>query len=345
MAEKINPAQGKERVRKSPEERCRQNRPIASYTKMRRVYMAEPINETCWAYMKQLRENNKTKKVYEIDPYKEVYRFRENIYGILAESADGMGDVWMYLIIGPEKAMLIDTGFGIGDLKGLCNEITGGKELTVVNTHGHFDHAYGNCQFERVYCHEYEVPSLQNQDEHIWDYLFQEDGLPIWAEFDRKDIVRWKPYEIIGVPDGYTFDLGQGYEIEMIFLGGHTAGHVAFLDRRARTLFCGDDFISMRVGISGPKAGNPYGSFATVRAFCDNLERLAMRTNEFDSLFPGHFVVDLESSVVESMRKACQEVLAAPIANATGREETPWGIRYYKYVQGLGVLAYTEKAL
>ena len=30
---------------------------------------------------------------------------------------DGFADVWMYLVIGPEKALLIDTSFGIGDLK------------------------------------------------------------------------------------------------------------------------------------------------------------------------------------------------------------------------------------
>ena len=52
---------------------------------------------------------------------------------------------------------VIDTGFGIGDFKGLVRKLVGDKPLIVVNTHSHYDHAYGNCQFERCYCSEAEV--------------------------------------------------------------------------------------------------------------------------------------------------------------------------------------------
>ena len=97
----------------------RTNRPIASCMKGTRLVQRESIDATSWAFMKMLREQDRTKKVYPVDPYVEVYQFRDNLYGLLTESADGMGDPWMYLLIGPEKAMLVDTGFGIGNLKGL----------------------------------------------------------------------------------------------------------------------------------------------------------------------------------------------------------------------------------
>ena len=41
------------------------------------------------AWMEALRNFNKTKKVYDIDPYAEVYQFRENVYGILTDNLDG----------------------------------------------------------------------------------------------------------------------------------------------------------------------------------------------------------------------------------------------------------------
>ena len=334
----------KERIRLPREQWKRQNYPIQSSVKSKRIYMAEPINETCWAYMKLLREHSDMKKVYDVNPYAEVYQFRENVYAIFTESADGMGDAWMYLLIGPERAMLIDTGFGIGDLKGLCDAITGRKELLVVNTHGHYDHAYGNCRFERVYCHEYEVASLQGQDGHIWDYLFQDDGVPIWSEFDKEDLPAFKPYEICGVPDGYTWNLGEDYEVELIHLGGHTAGHAGFLDKKGRNFFCGDDFISMRVGIFGPRPYLPYGEYATVAAFYRNVEKLCGRLPEFDHLFPGHFVTDIESSVVPNMCKALQYVLAAPAENCDSWQDGPKGRTYQKYVEGLGTLAYRENS-
>lgn len=298
----------KERSALPPEQRARQNWPIENGLRVKRVYQREPIDETCWAYMKLLRETSGMRRVYDVDPYAEVYRFRENVYGILVESLDGMGDAWIYLVVGPERAMLIDTGFGLGDLKGLAQQLAGGKELIVVNTHGHFDHAYGNCQF------------------------------------DRGELVPFKKYEVVPCRDGHVFDLGDGYEIELVFLGGHSAGHAGYLDRRGRNFFAGDDIISMRVGVNGPKPGQPFGEFATVSTLRDNLERLAGRLNEFDHVFTGHFVTDLESSAVENMLKACSEAVKYPERCAYSAE-TEKGTQYFKYVEGLGCLAYRMDSL
>jgi glyoxylase-like metal-dependent hydrolase (beta-lactamase superfamily II) len=180
--------------------------------------------------MKELRESHKTKTIYPVNPYVEVYRFRDNLYGWFTHNLDGGGDVWMFLVVGPERALLIDTAYGLGDLPGLAAEITGGKPLLVANTHEHSDHAYGNCRFAKVYGHEYLVPYLETQNEHIWDYLFDEYGDNIWVEFDRADLPTFRKYEIVGVKDGYTFDLGGGHEVELVYQGGHSAGHAAYID-------------------------------------------------------------------------------------------------------------------
>ena len=340
----IKNANGKERVRRPENERGFQNLPIASEVRSKRVYMVEPINATCWAYMKLLRENSAIKRVYPVNPYAEVYKIRDNVWAIYTESADGMGDPWMYLIEGPEKAMLVDTGFGIGNLKGLCRELVGEKEIIVVNTHPHYDHAYGNSQFDRVYIHEYDAPALRQLDEHIWDYLFQDDGTPIWSEFDRKDIIPWKDYEIVAVPDGHTWDLGGGYEIELIQLGGHTPGSSAFLDKTGRNLYCGDDFVSMRVMVGGRRPGMEFAEYATIRQFRNQVEKLHRRVGEIDHLFPGHFVMDLGSEVIESMVSTLNEILQTPTENVI-KKETPRGIMYEKYVPGLGTVAYRDNGI
>jgi len=305
----------------------------------------EPVEQLSSAYMKLLREKDRTKTVYDINPYAEVYQFRDNVYGILTDSLDGMGAPWMYLIIGPEKAMLVDTSFGLGDLKGLVDELTGGMELIVVNTHASFDHSYGNFQFERVYCHEYCVPYLQKQlSPHIWDYLFDDHGQCKWTEFDRKDIVAYKEYQILGCPNGHVFNLGDDYEVELIFLPGHQAGHCGLLDKKDRILFCGDDFISMRVGIGGPKEGMPYGEFATVTALRNELEKLVVRVDEFDVLFPGHFIVDIENSVVRNLLEACDAVIADP-ENYDYLYTVKGKTSKQKFVKGLGTLGYTDRSV
>ena len=315
------------------------------FMKTKVLHEEEPVEPLSAAYMKELRLYNKTKKVYDVDPYAEVYQFRENVYGILTDSLDGMGAPWMYLIIGPQKAMLIDTSFGLGNLKGLVDEITGGMEVIVVNTHASYDHSYGNHQFGRAYCHEYCAPYLQKQlTPHLWDYLFHEDGTGKWTEFDKNDIIPYQEYEIVGVPNGHIFNLGEDYDIELVFLPGHQAGHAGFLDKKARILFCGDDFISMRVGIGGAKPGMPYREFATVTALRNELRKLVKRTDEFDSLMPGHFIVDIESSVVTGLLEACEAVVQNPddydylytVKGKTSRQ---------KFVKGLGTLAYNPETV
>ena len=340
-------AAGKERKRLPMNQRAARNKTILEPVGgLERVYQRLHFDETCWAYMKLLRENNKTKKVFDIDPYVEVYQFRENVYGLLAASLDGGADVWMYLVIGQEKAMLVDAAWGLGNLKGLVDEITGGMPLIVVNTHCHFDHAYGNCQFDTVYCHEFEAPSLIAQNEHMWDYLFEEDtGECIWDKFKREDLIPFKDYMVVACPDGYTFDLGKDHEIELFFLGGHSAGHCGYLDKKNRIFFCGDDFISMRVSIGGPKPGVCFGEYATVNAIYDRVAVLAERTNEFDSLFPGHFVVDIESSVVHNMLAACKDILEAPEKNNTAKMQGKNGSVYLKNVEGLGTIQYTSNSI
>lgn len=289
-----------------------ENRPIKSTLKSKRIKWVEPYGPISWCGVKQIREYNKTKKVYEINPYAEVYQFRDNLYCIYVENADGMQDMWMHLIVGPKAAMLIDTGYGIGDTKRLVDMLTDNKPLIVVNSHGHCDHAYGNCRFDRVYCHEFEVPALEKQDEHIWDYLFDEEGNCIWLEFDKADLPQFKPYEIIGVKDGHKFDLGDGYEIELIWLGGHSPGQAAYLDPQNRLLFPGDDVSSQRVAPGGFKAreGMQYGEYATIPVFRDQLKKLAKRIDEFDYIFPGHLMLELESHLILSMLETCNRIVA-----------------------------------
>lgn len=338
--------EGKENRRLPREQWGHQNIPIENQTAMKRIYQREPIDETCWAYMKLLRETNKTKKVYEIDPYVEVYQFRTNLYGFLMESADGMGDVWMYLTIGPEKAFLLDTGFGIGNLKGLVEQLAGGREIIVANTHNHFDHSYGNCQFERVYCDKFEVPGMQAQNEHIWDYLFEEtSGIGIWAEFDRNAIVPFRPYEIVGCDDGHIFNLGDDYEIELIHMGGHTCGHAGYLDKVNRIFFAGDNIVSMRAGIRGPRPDTAYPKQATINALADSLGKMCRRMDEFDHVFSSHFVTDLENTVVEAEYRACEAIIDDPVRNAHLIEKDGDRVNYYRYISGLGSISYTASAV
>mgnify|MGYP003304475929 CR=1 FL=1 len=82
-----------------------------------------------------------------------TYQVNNHIYQL----KDPMG-VLTTLVIGKDKALLVDTAYGIGDLKEAIRNITT-LPLLVINSHGHMDHSCGNYLFDEVGwgSYEYEI--------------------------------------------------------------------------------------------------------------------------------------------------------------------------------------------
>lgn len=92
-----------------------------------------------WTKFKQIKTKSNWFEVYQITP---------NIIAIYEPGQ--FEEVISYLITGKEKALLWDTGTGIGDMKKLVNKLTS-LEIIVLNSHTHYDHVGGNYQFETIY--------------------------------------------------------------------------------------------------------------------------------------------------------------------------------------------------
>lgn len=291
-------------------EKMEVHHPIAAELKSQRIVYREAENPIKYAYEKLLREQSKTRKVYPIDPYAEVYQFRKRVYAIFTESLDGAGNPWIFLIDGPMKAMLIDTGFGLGNLLGLVNEITHNKPLIVVNTHAHSDHALGDFQFDEIYCHQYEAPDLERlkQNPDPWRRLFDDAGNCRYTLFDKKDLIAKKDFKIIPVEDGHLFDLGENYQVELIHLPGHSCGMSAFLDKTDRILFAGDYTHSY-----GTEETHPYARYCTVSAMQRKLKEIVARRAEFDYVYPGHGPLDQPSIVLVNLLETVEKVLQNPL--------------------------------
>ena len=291
--------------------------PIANDLKSKRIKWDKDTPALEWAFTKAFREYNTTKQILPENPYCEVYTVRENMYAIFSENADGHTDVWSYLVIGPEKAMLIDNGFGIGDWKALCDTLAGGKEIIVANTHASYDHSYGNSWFDKAYMHKYSVPPCEAlKNPHIWDYLFDDEGNNIWLDFDKADLpLDNYDYEIVGVEDHHIFDLGEGYEVELIWMPGHMAGHCFFLDKHNKILFTGDGLESGASAIAAViKDIDTYSKyFCNVESMYQQFKLLVEeRMDEIDHIFPGHGIIDVESRVLPEVLKALEHIVTDP---------------------------------
>lgn len=181
----------------------------------------------------------------------EYYQFislKENVYRIT--SPEG---VFCDLLVGSDRAMLIDTGYGLGDLKKAVRTITD-KPLIIVNTHGHVDHTSGNCQFEEdIYisakdvdlCKRHNTPEKRRKSamlaEHSRNYVTGEEfnGLP--NDFSLEWYVENATVgNLVECVEGMTFALG-GITIESIETPGHTQGGLSFLYKEENWLYSGDE--------------------------------------------------------------------------------------------------------
>ena len=262
-------------------------------------------------YMEHLR--NRGSRRYPQNPLVEVFRMRENVFSLLSRAPGPSrgADAWMHLVIGDERAMLIDTGFGIGDLRALTDRLTGGKPLIVVNTHFHGDHTLGNAYFDRVYCHEYDADMIRRPltEEQLKRFL-PSAGPDLY--YTAEDLPPVRPCEVIGVEDGAVFGLGKGHEIELVHLPGHAPGGCGFIDKKERILFSGDAILSTPIIITGPKPEGRNAAFSTVTSLRDALPRLISKMDEFDVLYPGHSILEYTKTAVPAMLKACNEIIKDP---------------------------------
>lgn len=132
-----------------------------------------------------------------------------------------------YLVTGAEKALLVDTGMGEGDLTGLVRSLTS-LPVEVAITHPHRDHIALAEQFDKVYLHEKDVELLDFYQAQMKGF-FGNDG-PSMPPAEK----------LVPIREGSRIDLGGGVVIETAELGGHTENSVVFIDDFHQAVFTGD---------------------------------------------------------------------------------------------------------
>ncbi len=140
-----------------------------------------------------------------------------------------------YLLIGSERALLVDTGCGAGDLKEAVSKLTK-KPIYVALTHRHPDHAGGAWQFGTYYVHK--------DDKRV---LYKLMSMPFVSRRMLKIMglsadknLHHKRCRIIVMDDGHRFDLGHRVVV-VKSVPGHTKGSVIFLDEKEKMMFTGDN--------------------------------------------------------------------------------------------------------
>lgn len=232
----------------------------------------------------------------------EVYRLRPDLYAIYEPGQ--FEEVISYLILGRDRALLFDTGLGIGDITAAVRAVTE-LPVWVLNSHSHYDHIGGNHAFERIY--GLDLPYTRERTQGLAHDEVAEAVSPGWiwkptpAGFDPASY-RIRPYAIDRVvTEGFTLDLG-GRTLEVLLTPGHAPDSLCLLDRANRLLFTGDTFYPAPLYTHIPGA-----DFAAYRRSARRLAELAPLV---DHLLPGHNVPWVESVYLGRMADAFDAVAA-----------------------------------
>ena len=210
----------------------------------------------------------------------------------------------MAFVIGTKKAAIIDTGLGLANLRSFLEQFTK-MPIIVLNTHGHLDHVGANQLFDMSY--------ITKEDEKIMLSTTRESRLNGYktmfmpgneemCAFADKNMVADKPFKYDFFKDGDKIDLG-GVELEVVAFPGHTAGSVAFLDRRDGAAFTGDSILFRTV----------LGSRQNVATYLKSITGFEERSKGIDTLINGHQWEAMNRYDIQECKELAQGVVDGTI--------------------------------
>jgi glyoxylase-like metal-dependent hydrolase (beta-lactamase superfamily II) len=234
--------------------------------------------------------------------------------------------VMMYLVIGQEKAALIDSGFGVTDtLRSFVEGFTDRPVICIV-AHGHPDHVGAAALFDEVYMSKKDEPLLPislSYERRMGDVFGAGlDGvqMPVDEElkaYCEEHIVMPERFVFRDLQDGQSFDLG-GKRLEVIAIPGHTQGSVVLLNRAENYALTSDCFSARTALVKLPREKR-FG----LTAFRDGLARFLDSIDEDTRIFWGHGTEAMDHRIPRDMLRTAEEILDGKTENDR-RSQSPF---------------------
>lgn len=222
-----------------------------------------------------------------------VENVTERIYRI------SMPYVCCYLIIGKNKAVLIDTGWGYGDIKEVVESITV-LPVTLILSHGHPDHMGGAIQFEEAYLNENDLDMIESQSQ---------------IELRRNLMLRYVPDHYIENPDLWQAPRTEAYlplDEKMTFnledltilpfnLPGHSLGSMVFIIPEERIAIFGD-------AVSHPTL-MIFDNSSNMQLHYEAMVKLSRHSHLYDRVLVNHETYELSKVVLDNNIHLAKNVL------------------------------------
>lgn len=200
-----------------------------------------------------------------------------------------------YLLCGTEKAVLIDTGLGVANIKTVVDSLTM-LPVIVITTHVHWDHIGGHIYFDNIAVHEAEKDWLsvkfpiplsvvkRNLTRDSCDF-------PLDFDVDKYQLFHGEPQQILH--DGDSIDLGNR-SLTVIHTPGHSPGHCCFYESQRKYLYSGDLIYSGCLDAFYPTT-DP-------KLFCQSVRKIqALGINR---VLPAHHQLNIPVSIIDDIEAA-----------------------------------------
>ncbi|WP_125981735.1 MBL fold metallo-hydrolase [Loigolactobacillus iwatensis] len=245
----------------------------------------------------------------------------EHVYNITENITDRPIKFAQQLVVGEDKAALIDASFGIDtDLIKIIRQVTT-KPIICLLTHGDPDHTGGASLFESVYMnptddeimkaafapaerlHDVDIASGHNQAL----VTHMKEKMPTAAFFN------YQPLQ-----DGDRFDLG-GITLQAVALPGHSKGSMCFVDAANHYGFTGD---SLATAVMSELYDT---RCASLTAWENAIHQLKAIVGDQAQLFSGHRADAFPAGSLTMLEKGIAEIKAGKTAADQPLTKMPTG--------------------
>jgi glyoxylase-like metal-dependent hydrolase (beta-lactamase superfamily II) len=252
--------------------------------------------------------------VFESTVINRIEQLNEDLYMITEARS-----VHCYLIVGEEKAVLFDVGYGYEDIFAIASKITD-KPINVVASHGDPDHALGAFHCRDLWIHELDWGKLFRYDTpEVRRMMLEYRAKKMPEILNAMDVERFVNSKIRNLRphflhNGTTFDLGGGVVLEVLHIPGHSYGGIALLDRETKRLFTGDMVVHYNVWYFG--SDDEQAPFSMALASYRKLLSL-VKAGTVERLYPAHGPTPVDSSILDELVECFEGELKQNYRNDT----------------------------
>lgn len=196
-----------------------------------------------------------------------------------------------YLVIGSERACLIDTGLGVENIRKVVEQITD-LPILVTTTHVHWDHIGSHRYFDEIAVHEKEADWFTHFPVPLSmvkaNLLRDKCDFP--KSFDPTVYMIFQGEASQLLKDNDEIELG-GRSLRVVHTPGHSPGHCCYYDEARGQLFSGDLIYAGTLDAFYPTT-DPI-------AFMHSIKRV--QGLHVERILPAHYKLEIETQLLDEI--------------------------------------------